>query len=213
MKIEPAKRTALVGGSGSGKTTIAKLICGLFHPWQGDIFYQDKPLKTFSQEQRRGLIGWVDQDIFVFSGTIRDNLTLWAPQFTELDLIKATQDACLHHEIMQRKGGYDAELIEGGQNLSHGQRQRLEIARALLCHPQLLVLDEATSAIDSETEQAIIQNITNRGCACLFIAHRISTIKSCDTIVVLDKGEIADQGSHEILKERCTIYKALVDKA
>jgi ATP-binding cassette subfamily C protein len=212
MTIEAAKRTALVGGSGSGKTTIAKLICGLFHPWEGRILYQDQPLDTLSQDQRRGLIGWVDQDIFVFSGTIRDNLTLWAPQFTESDLIRAATDACLHQEIMQRKGGYDAELIEGGQNLSQGQRQRLEIARALLHNPKLLVLDEATSAIDSETEQKIIQNISKRGCACLFIAHRLSTIKTCETIVVLEKGEIADQGTHDDLKIRSPFYKVLVNK-
>lgn len=213
MAIKAGERTALVGGSGSGKTTIAKLITGLFHPWHGDILYQDKPLNTLSHQQRRGLVGWVDQDIFVFSGTIRDNLTLWAPHFTESELILAAKDACLHQDIMQRKGGYDAELIEGGQNLSHGQRQRLEIARALLRSPKLLVLDEATSAIDSRMEQVIIQNITKRGCTCLFITHRLSTIKTCDNIIVLDKGEITAQGTHDDLKERSSIYKTLMDKA
>jgi len=212
LKVNPGERVALVGGSGSGKTTVAKLLTGLFHPWEGKILYEDRALDTLSVEERRGLLGWVDQDIFVFSGSVRDNLTLWSPGVSESELIRAAKDACLHDVIMQRKGGYDAELIEGGQNLSHGERQRLEIARALLHNPQLLVLDEATSALDSETENAIVQNIMRRGCACLLIAHRLSTIKSCDKIVVLNQGEIADMGTHDELKVRSPIYKALVDQ-
>lgn len=210
ITIEPGQQIALVGRTGSGKTTVAKLLTGLFTPWSGEIKYDDISLTQLTKEQFQMSIGWVDQDILIFSGSFRDNLTLWNRNITNDELDTAVRDAMIEETIKKRDQGYDSLLFEGGANLSQGERQRLEIARALLLNPSILILDEATSALDSLTEATIYENIKKRHCSCIIITHRLSTIKKCDKIYVLDKGKIIDQGQHEVLKEKEGIYKELV---
>ena len=154
--------------------------------------------------------GYVDQDIFLFSGTIWDNLTLWDPMAREVDVIRAAEDACIHDVIMRLPGGYRFQLTEGGANLSGGERQRLELARALVPGPALLILDEATSALDPVTERAVMENLSRRGCALIVIAHRLSTVRDCDEIVVLDAGQVAERGTHPVLLSSGGLYARLL---
>ncbi len=211
FSIKPGQRLALVGPSGCGKSTLAKLAAGLFSPWEGEILYDGKPLKEIPPEVYYHSIGHVDQDISLFSGTIRENLTLWNDAVKEESIIQATEDSAIHDEIMQREHGYENLIAEGGKNLSGGQKQRLEIARALLYSPSILIMDEATSALDSETEKEISDKIRRRGCSALMIAHRLSTIQDCDEILVLEKGKEVQRGSHEELKKQEGLYRELIE--
>jgi ATP-binding cassette, subfamily C, bacterial len=197
--LKPGQRVAIIGSSGSGKSTVVKLLCGLYEPWEGEIYFDGVSRKEISRAVLANSIAMVEQDIFLFAGTVRDNLTLWDSTIPETDLIKACQDAAIHDLIMSLPGGYDAKLIEGGMNLSGGQRQRLEIARALVRNPAVLVLDEATSALDAETEMIIDKNLRRRGCACAVVAHRLSTIRDCEEIIMLEGGKVVQRGSHEDL--------------
>lgn len=209
--IKPGHRLALVGPTGCGKSTIAKLAAGLFHPESGVILYDGHPIEEISSELFRNSIATVDQEFFLFAESIRDNLTLWNYKVPEEMILAATHDACIHDEILLRAGGYDSLLFEGGANLSGGQRQRLEIARALLYNPSLLILDEATSALDSKTEKIVSDKIRQRGCSVLMIAHRLSTIQDCDEIIVLDKGIPIQRGTHNELKVISGVYQTLVN--
>lgn len=211
FRIKPGQRLALVGPSGCGKSTIAKLTAGLFEPWSGEILYDGKPLPEIPPDLFYHSFGHVDQEIALFSGTIRENLTLWNPAVTEEMIIHAAEDAAIHEEILLRDGGYENVLQERGKNLSGGQRQRLEIARALLYSPSLLVMDEATSALDSESEKAISDRIRRRGCSAVMIAHRLSTIQDCDEIIVLELGQVVQRGTHFQLKEQAGIYRQLIE--
>ncbi len=208
--IKPGQRVAFVGPAGCGKSTIAKMATGLYYPASGQILYDGIPLNEISVELFRNSVASVDQDIFLFSGTIRENLTFWNRHVPDEILIAAAQDAHIHREISGRDRGYDSLLVEGGRNLSGGQRQRLEIARALLYKPSLLVLDEATSSLDSKTEKIISDNIRQRGCSALMIAHRLSTIQDCDEIIVLEKGIPIQRGSHHVLRDLPGVYQQLV---
>lgn len=208
--VESGDSIAFVGSSGSGKSTIAKVLSGLYQPWTGEIFIDGRPIREISQDLLRAGIGVVSQEITLFSGTIRDNLTMWNPAVMEEDMIQAAKDACIHEEIIRKPGSYEYYVRENGMNLSGGQKQRLEIARALTKNPSILIMDEATSALDAITEKRILDNIKRRGCTCVVIAHRLSAIRDCNLIVVMDHGKVDDMGSHEILKERSEIYKRLI---
>ena len=210
--LKPGQRIAFVGPTGSGKSTIAKLISGLYQPWSGEILYDGIPLAKLPRSVFTNSVGFVEQTAILFTGTIRENLTLWDTTISEEAVISAAKDACIHEEILSRPKAYDADVLENGKNFSGGQRQRLDIAKALVSSPRVLIMDEATSTLDSLTELQISDSVRRRGCTCAMIAHRLSTIRDCDEIIVLDRGKIVQRGSHDELKKIPGIYQDLVSK-
>lgn len=210
FKLEAGCSLALVGTSGSGKSTVSKLISGLLKPWSGKILLNGIPMEQLDSSSRYASMAVVSQSLDFFSGTIRENLTLWNRFAMESDIMNAAKDACIHDVILSLPGEYSYHLNEGASNLSGGQRQRLEIARALVTNPSILIMDEATSALDPVMEKEVLDNIRRRGCTCIVVAHRLSAIRDCDEILVMDNGRIAERGTHEELWVRNGVYAALI---
>ena len=210
MTVAPGKSVAIVGASGCGKSTMSRLISGLYHPWSGEILFDGKPMKQIPKNVFRGSVAVVDQEIILFEDTIANNIKMWDESIEDFEMILAAHDAQIHEDIMQRPKGYQHKLIEGGKDFSGGQRQRIEIARALAQDPTVIILDEATSALDARTEYEVVKAIQNRGITCIVIAHRLSAIRSCDEIIVMEHGEIRNRGTHSELMESSSIYRELV---
>ncbi|MPY56583.1 NHLP family bacteriocin export ABC transporter peptidase/permease/ATPase subunit [Streptomyces spongiae] len=210
LTVGPGQQVALVGGSGSGKSTVSRLISGLYTPWEGVIRIDGQRLDDIPRGALAASVSFVDQDVFLFEGTVRDNVALWDPSIPDDAVVSALEDAALYDVVMRRPGGIHSRVEQDGRNFSGGQRQRLEIARALVRRPSILVLDEVTSALDAETELVVMDNLRKRGCACVVIAHRLSTVRDSDEIVVLDHGTIVERGRHDELVAHGGAYAQLV---
>ncbi|WP_052307121.1 NHLP family bacteriocin export ABC transporter peptidase/permease/ATPase subunit [Acetobacterium woodii] len=210
LKLEAGKSVAFVGASGCGKSTLSKLISGLYEPWSGEILFDDKPLNAIGHEIFTGSVAVVDQDIILFEDTIANNIKMWDSSIEDFEMILAARDAQLHEDIMQRDGGYQYKIMEGGRDFSGGQRQRMEIACVLAQDPTIIIMDEATSALDAKTEFNVTRAVKDRGITLIIVAHRLSTIRDCDEIVVLDEGKVIERGTHQELIAKDGYYTKLV---
>ena len=210
MKLEPGKSVALVGTSGCGKSTIAKLVAGLYEPWSGDILFDGRKRSEISHEEYVNSVAVIDQNVVLFDDTISENLKMWDHSIEDFTMTMACIDSGIRNDIISRPRGFNTKLVKGGGNFSGGQRQRMEIATALAREPILLVMDEATSALDTMAEREVMQNIRQCGASLIVIAHRLSTVRDCDEIIVMDHGQIAERGTHDELMSRDGIYKKLM---
>lgn len=210
MSLKPGQWIAIIGGSGCGKSTIAKLVTGLYKPWSGSITFDGKTKDEIDPYKFHSSVAMVDQDKVMFHDTIKNNITMWDSSIEDFAVMMAAKDSDIHEAIITRPDGYNHVLSEGGKDFSGGQCQRIEIARALAQEPTIIILDEATSALDAKTENKVMKNIRKAGCTCIVIAHRLSTIRDCDEIIVLDNGEVVERGKHDELMARGGKYKELV---
>lgn len=210
MSLKPGASIAFVGASGCGKSTLSKLISGLYKPWSGEILFDGRPADEIDRNIFTGSLAVVDQDIILFEDTIANNIKMWDSSIEDFEMIMAARDASLHEDIMQREGGYSYKITEGGKDFSGGQRQRMEIARVLCQDPTIIILDEATSALDAKTEYEVVNAIKDRGITCIVVAHRLSTIRDCDEIIVMDNGKVIERGTHEELYAAGGAYTRLV---
>ena len=210
LDVKPGESIARVGASGCGECTLAKLVSGLYRPWSGEVRLDGKPLEQVPRDVRCASLAVIDQDITLFNDTISNNIRLWDESIKDYEVVLAARDAGVHDVVMQREGGYDGKLAEGGRDLSGGQRQRLEIARALAADPVILILDEATSALDAQTEDEVMEAIRRRGITLVVIAHRLSAVRDCDEIIVLDRGQVVERGTHDELMAASGAYTRLV---
>jgi len=211
LHILPGQSVAFVGGSGSGKSTIAKLISGLYKPWSGEVLFDGKPVEKLNREVFANSVSVVDQNIVLFDGSISENVKMWDNSVEDFAMILACHDAQIHNDIVIRKGAYSAPIESGGKNFSGGQRQRLELATAFAKEPSVMIMDEGTSALDAVTEDAVMKSIRNMGCSQIIIAHRLSTIRDCDEIVVLKEGVVEERGNHDKLMANKGYYSRLVE--
>ncbi len=210
FSVKPGQSIAVVGASGCGKSTVANLVSGLYRPWSGEILYDGKKISEIDRSVFCGSLSVVDQEIILFEDTIENNIKMWDDTIEDYKMMMAAWDAGIHNDIMQREGGYSYVICENGNDFSGGQRQRLEIARALAQDPAIIVMDEATSALDAKTEKEIMSAIRDRGITCIIIAHRLSAIRDCDEIIVLDKGKIIERGTHDELLAMNGKYNELI---
>ena len=206
----PGKSVAFVGSSGCGKSTLAKLISGLYKPWSGEILFDGRPLQSISNEEMTNSVAVVDQNVVLFDDTVTQNIKMWDQSIEDFTVMMACNDAQIRDDIMSRPEGFSTLLIKGGQNFSGGQRQRMEIATALAKEPVILIMDEATSALDPTTEEHVMDAVRMMGATQIIVAHRLSTIRDCDEIIVMDQGKILQRGTHDELIQQEGMYKELM---